>query len=186
MCFSKGCPTDKLVVGLPLYGRSFTLTSSNSEVGAPASNGPQGPYTKENGYMSYYEVCQYLNKANTDTYFLADQRVPYLVMDNKYWLGYDDVSSLSEKVRYVRSRGLGGVMVWALDLDDFDGRYCNQGKYPLMTAINRQCQATQVTVETTDSPATTDIDQSTEAPEPQKTTSEQGTTLDKGERMLEE
>ena len=27
---------------------------------------------------------------------------------------------------------LGGIMFWALDLDDFNGQFCGQGKYPLI------------------------------------------------------
>ena len=38
------------------------------------------------------------------------------------------------QVSYIKSEGFGGVMVWALDLDDFSGS-CGQGKYPLMRSI---------------------------------------------------
>jgi len=29
-------------------------------------------------------------------------------------------------------------MFWCLDLDDFNGRQCNQGKYPLITAVAKE------------------------------------------------
>lgn len=53
----KGAAADKLLLGFPTYGRTFQLTSSYSGLGAPA-NGPAeaGPYTREAGFWSYYEV----------------------------------------------------------------------------------------------------------------------------------
>lgn len=52
-----GTPLEKLRMGFASYGRTFRLTSSNTGVGAPAS-GPAsaGPYTREAGFWSYYEV----------------------------------------------------------------------------------------------------------------------------------
>jgi chitinase len=53
----EGADADKLVVGLPTYGRSYTLFNVDStDVGAPASGpGTKGKYTKEPGYLAYYE-----------------------------------------------------------------------------------------------------------------------------------
>ncbi|GFS17169.1 chitinase-3-like protein 1 [Elysia marginata] len=135
---SNGCPPNKLVVGLPLYGRSFTLTTSSTAVNSPASPGLSGPFTREAGYASYYEVCDMLKQADAQPNFLQDQRVPYLVLGNQ-WMGYDSPNSLREKVRYTRSKGYGGVMVWAIDLDDFSGSFCNVGPYPLLNAIQDEC-----------------------------------------------
>ena len=55
---NQGAPVDKLVVGFPTYGRTFRTLAANG-LGAPAS-GPAsaGPYTREAGFWSYYEVCE--------------------------------------------------------------------------------------------------------------------------------
>lgn len=53
-----GAPANKLVMGIPAFGRSFTLASSKTGVGAPISGpGLPGQFTKEEGILAYYEVC---------------------------------------------------------------------------------------------------------------------------------
>lgn len=44
------------------------------------------------------------------------------------------------QVRYVKKNNFGGVMVWALPLDDFSGSHCGEGPFPLMHAITDECQ----------------------------------------------
>ena len=39
------------------------------------------------------------------------------------------------QVDWLKWRGLAGVMVWSLDLDDFNSRVCGQGRYPLLNAV---------------------------------------------------
>ena len=53
-----GAPREKIILGMPLYGRTFSLRdSSQFEVGAP-HNGPGlgGQYTNEPGMIGYNEV----------------------------------------------------------------------------------------------------------------------------------
>ena len=38
-------------------------------------------------------------------------------------------------MRWALNHGLGGIMFWSLDLDDFKGDYCGKGRYPLLSAI---------------------------------------------------
>ena len=52
------------------------------------------------------------------------------------WVGFDDVRSVEIKVKYAMDNNLGGVMLWALDMDDFSGTFCNQGTYPLLKVMN--------------------------------------------------
>lgn len=46
------------MIGMPTYGRSFTLVDeAKFDIGAPASGGGKpGNYTAESGFMAYYEV----------------------------------------------------------------------------------------------------------------------------------
>ena len=40
------------------------------------------------------------------------------------------------QVDFIKEMKLGGGMFWALDLDDFKGKHCGQGKYPLITFVS--------------------------------------------------
>lgn len=55
----QGAPKEKLMIGMPTYGRSFTLVDKDKfDIGAPASGGGvAGNFTNESGFLSYYEVC---------------------------------------------------------------------------------------------------------------------------------
>jgi hypothetical protein len=44
-------------------------------------------------------------------------------------------SSLSFQTEYAVQKGLGGIMIWSVETDDFLGN-CHGMKYPLLTAIN--------------------------------------------------
>lgn len=60
---------------------------------------------------------------------------PYAYKGNQ-WVSFDDKAMLRRKSELIRSLGLGGGMVWALDLDDFKNR-CDEGVHPLLTEIQR-------------------------------------------------
>ncbi|XP_014649614.1 PREDICTED: chitinase-3-like protein 1 isoform X1 [Ceratotherium simum simum] len=130
-----GAPADKLVMGIPTFGRSFTLASSKTDVGAPTSGpGIPGRFTKEEGILAYYEICDFLRGGAT-VHRLLGQLVPYATKGNQ-WVGYEDQESVKSKVQYLRNRQLAGAMVWALDLDDFRGTFCGQNlHFPLTSAI---------------------------------------------------
>lgn len=54
----------------------------------------------------------------------------------KQWVSFNDVDMIRCKSELVNSMGLGGAMIWALDLDDFRNR-CGCEAYPLLKTINR-------------------------------------------------
>ena len=74
MWLSLGVPREKIIIGIPAYGRSYTLLTGQKGFHAPGlllcsisilirllssiANGPgqPGQYTKTRGFLSYYEV----------------------------------------------------------------------------------------------------------------------------------
>lgn len=64
---------------------------------------------------------------------------PYAFRGNQ-WVSYDDVSEIRRKARLVKRLGLGGGMVWALDLDDFRNRFvgedCASGYLYIIEALS--------------------------------------------------
>ncbi|KAL3875560.1 hypothetical protein ACJMK2_033501 [Sinanodonta woodiana] len=93
----RGAPKEKLNIGVSLYGRTFRLSGTDSRVGAAASGaGQAGQYTREAGFLSYYEVCDLL-KNGGHKYYITEQKVPYAVK-GELWVGYDDQDSLCIKI----------------------------------------------------------------------------------------
>nr|XP_057911281.1 acidic mammalian chitinase-like isoform X2 [Doryrhamphus excisus] len=131
----KGTPVEKLRMGFAAYGRTFRLTSSNTGVGAPASGAASaGPFTREAGFWSYYEICNFLK--GTTVEWSGEQKVPY-ASKNSEWVGFDTRESYEIKVQYMKDMKYGGAFVWALDLDDFKGEFCGQGSHPLLAHLRK-------------------------------------------------
>ncbi|VEN35163.1 unnamed protein product [Callosobruchus maculatus] len=132
----RGADPQKINLGVPFYGRSFTLTNpSNPALGAPISGpGKPGPYQKDSGSLGYDEIVK-LQKDGSWTYVWDNkQKVPHAYKDNQ-WVGYDDPRSLEGKVKYAKTKNLGGIMIWNIATDDFHG--VSGRKFPLLTAINK-------------------------------------------------
>ncbi|CAG5136776.1 unnamed protein product, partial [Candidula unifasciata] len=126
-----GAQPEKIVLGLPLYGKTFKLCEKGHSPG-DKSCGAANPDT-----MNYYEILKRLKEGSLVRHWMEDELVPYAVsLKDRLWIGYDDEESVRAKVNYAKKRKLAGVMVWAIDTDDFSGHFGNQGvKYPLLTAI---------------------------------------------------
>jgi len=132
-----GFPARKIMLGLPIYGRSFTLNDpKNNGIGAPARDGGQaGKWTRAKGFLGYYEICLYLKQGWTKVKGADCTVGPYAYKGNQ-WVGYDDIDAVKFKMNYVKEKGLGGGMVWDVTMDDFKGN-CGEGKNPFLTAMRR-------------------------------------------------
>merc|ERR1719193_735134 len=102
----KGLPANKLVMGLGTYGRGFTLKDkSQTGMGAPAKGAcAAGRYTREKGFISYYEICQHIKNGWTAKYH-PEHKVMYAYGGDQ-WIAYDDVKTIGIKAQYIKDKGL--------------------------------------------------------------------------------
>ncbi|CAL8130787.1 unnamed protein product [Orchesella dallaii] len=132
-----GLPKEKLIMGMALYGRGFTLAKSEDHgLYAPTNGGiPQGPYTKQAGIWGYNEICEKFQEEPGQWKISINEhlKAPYAFNDRQ-WIGYEDVESIYYKAEYARNMDLGGAMVWSLETDDFKGK-CHDEPYILLKTI---------------------------------------------------
>ncbi|XP_063700712.1 probable chitinase 2 [Culicoides brevitarsis] len=139
-----GAPASKIVVGLPFYGRTF-ISELEGRLGDSADSvGFKGPYTNENGFMGYNEICSALENStfnwtkewHDDS---SEMVARYLdpVTGKGHAVTYDTTRSIANKIRFVVRKDLAGAMSWSIDTDDFKGicpeetdTYVDFGHYP--------------------------------------------------------
>lgn len=108
-----GFPRKKLIMGLPLYGRTWTLKDPTLHgIGAPAV--AAGPGIE--GQMPYIDV-EMFNVQNNATVVYDVSTVSTYSVAGTSWIGYDDVRSTALKIRYARALRLRGYFFWAVNGD---------------------------------------------------------------------
>lgn len=98
---SHGAPREKLLMGIPFYGQTFTMakTDGRFDQGSPTVGpGEPGEYTKQPGMLAYYEIC---NRVRSHRWIVNRDNLratgPYAYHGDQ-WVGYEDVESVKEKV----------------------------------------------------------------------------------------
>jgi chitinase len=109
---SIGAPAAKLVPGVPFYGRGWKgVPNVNNGLFQPSTGPARGTY--EAGIEDYKKIAGKRGTRFRD----ASVASLWLYDGNNFWT-YDDVTSIGQKMAYIRASGLGGAMAWSLDGDD--------------------------------------------------------------------
>ncbi|MDR0546587.1 MAG: glycoside hydrolase family 18 [Dysgonamonadaceae bacterium] len=100
-----GMPANKLVLGIPFYGRiSFSSAPMSINYKDIAGLDPKS-----------YKIDNWDNAAS----------VPYVTYNGKYYCGYDNAKSIALKGEWLLSKGMKGMMFWDYDGDDASGTLRN-------------------------------------------------------------
>jgi chitinase len=129
---------DKVVMGVAAYGRTYTMSDKGQHsIGSNATGpGDKYPYSNEPGVVMYFEMCiNLVGKTDWEFEFEDGYNVPYAHNDSQ-WIGYDNEYSIMAKVDL--AKGLGGMMLWSLDMDDAKGKCGGWYDNPLANAIKNQ------------------------------------------------
>lgn len=102
-----GVPANKIVLGIPFYGRGWTDAQ-------PKDNGLFQPAPGKHMFISHDElVDKYINKNGYVRYWDADAKAPYLWNPTtRTFISYADEESFGYKTDYIKSKKLAGVMFW--------------------------------------------------------------------------
>lgn len=114
-----GVPANKLVLGVPFYGRGWDGVNSSGNGQYQSASGASQVGTWENGVFDFSDLeANYINKNGYTRYWNDTAKVPYLYNSStRRFISYDDTESLGYKTDYIKSKGLAGAMFWELSGD---------------------------------------------------------------------
>ncbi|KAK6274026.1 hypothetical protein POUND7_011109 [Theobroma cacao] len=109
-----GVPRSKMVMGLPLYGRTWQLKDPNSH-GIGSAAVAVGP--GDSGVLTFVQVEEF-NKKNGAKVIHDRETVSTYSYVGSTWIGYDDALSTTLKIGFAQALGIRGYFFWALSYDN--------------------------------------------------------------------
>lgn len=108
-----GCPLDKLILGLPYYGREWSTTSLTVPSGTTATGVSRTYSYIQNNSSGYYSTANhsYENDSQSDMYLFMNGSTP-----KQCFITEED--AFDKRLKHVLQTGIGGIGIWALGYDD--------------------------------------------------------------------
>lgn len=146
------CPPQKLHLGIATYGQAWKLSSASGLSGLPVVTDTLGAAQLGNdGVLSWPEICKRLAQNQTAIYQGANAPLRKVIdLTQKYgnyalspadergehgfWVSFDDPDFAGIKAAYAKGRNLGGVALFDLIYDDFQGS-CTGTLFPIVRSV---------------------------------------------------
>ncbi len=111
-----GVPADRIVVGVPFYGRGYRVTSD-------ANDGLYQPYGGTFAAGDWRTIkSKYLDDPAWRRHWHPVAESPWLFNPTEHvFISYEDPRSIGIRAKFARDRGLRGVFSWQLAGDDDEG-----------------------------------------------------------------
>ncbi|HBG89591.1 MAG TPA: chitinase [Stenotrophomonas sp.] len=115
-----GVPADKLVLGVPFYGRGFKVTGD-------APDGLYQPYSAPADAGDWRVIkARYLDQPGWTKHWQPQAQSPWLYnAGKKIFISYEDPRSIGLRAQFAREQGLAGVFMWELTGDDEQANLLN-------------------------------------------------------------
>jgi GH18 family chitinase len=123
--FDAGVSPEKLVVGVPFYGRAWMgVPPDNDGLFQSATGVPPGTWddgtSGATGINDYTEIESFMKSGLYQLHRDPDSLVPWLyspTAHNGHFISFEDPASIAAKAEYAVQRNVGGLMFWEITAD---------------------------------------------------------------------
>ncbi|EJP62058.1 chitinase-like protein [Beauveria bassiana ARSEF 2860] len=147
MITKAGVPSNKVVVGVTSYGRSFGMAKAGCYgpdcfyTGGPAdSHAKKGECTDTAGYISDAEIKAIINTPERVNHNFLDgtSNSNILVYDDTEWVSWMSPEVLNYRTKVYKAFNMGGTSNWAIDLENYVDPPPGIGSWPAFVIKARQ------------------------------------------------
>jgi chitinase len=113
-----GVPSNKLVLGLAAYGRTYFLdTPSCNVAGCGFSKPAMGGCAGQLGFMAYFTIDEYIKSGEYDSLaFNSGTGTMEMVVNDNVLISFDNPATMNIKATFAAKACFRGYMWWAVDM----------------------------------------------------------------------